>query len=95
MFLKKIAFLGENREETIFECQKVRLVSEFKGELRIELKLASRHFFGQHREICVAHDENVGLYVMNEEGRTIEIIRHLVDPGHAPTLAGVALAGAA
>jgi hypothetical protein len=97
MFFKKIGWEGDpglrSRVETLYECEKVIHKHTIDGHRVIYLDGGS---FGA-REIMVDANENVGLYVMNEEGRTIEIISHLaphderevshLEPQDAPVVA--------
>jgi hypothetical protein len=73
MFFKMIRWEGEpglrDRVETLYQCVKVIHFHQIDGKRRILLE--------PMREVLFDAGENVGLYVMNDEGRTIEVIQHL------------------
>jgi hypothetical protein len=73
MFFKMIRWEGDpglrDRVETIYQCEKVIHFHRIDGGRRILLEPI--------REILVDPQENVGLFIMNDEGRTIEVIQHL------------------
>lgn len=74
MYFKKIAWEGDpglrDRVETLYECEKVIHKHHIDGKRTIYLDGP------RAREIMIDAGENVGLYIINDQGSTIEVIQH-------------------
>ena len=73
MFLKRIWHENGRKMETLRECKKV-MTCEADDGLRITLSLTLDG--GPIAEMLIERDSLEGVFVMNDDGKTIEIIRN-------------------
>ena len=81
MFVKKVSVEGDRQIESTYECAKVMVATDKKDGAHSRLFLSPIRSDQNMTEIVIGSaEEKVGLFLMNDNGRTIEVIRNTLEP---------------